>query len=152
MVANCRSGRVGSASMKAAASSTSACTAASAAAISSNSSTRAYVNRRLNNGVMPALSNPRHGTFRRNVAAGMSGAEALRQAGGGGATAANGAYRLQRRPEVKARIEEPKQVIAEQAQATITERAAVAEVRSRPRSTSASARWKSASSRPASVC
>jgi hypothetical protein len=44
---------------------------------------------------MPALSNPRYETFCRNVAAGLSGAEALRQAGGGGTTAADGAYRLQ---------------------------------------------------------
>jgi len=44
---------------------------------------------------MPAFSNPRYETFCRNVAAGLSGAEALRQAGGGGTTAADGAYRLQ---------------------------------------------------------
>ncbi len=90
---------------------------------------------------MPALSKPRYKTFCRNVAAVMSGAEALRQVGGGGTTAANGAYRLQQRPELKARIEELKQAIAEQAQATITERAAAvaaevkieAEVRQRVR-------------------
>ena len=71
----------------------------------------------------------------------MSGAEALRQARGGGTTAANGAYRLQQRPEATARIEEPKQAIAEQAQAATTDRAAAvaaevkieAEVRQRVR-------------------
>ena len=101
---------------------------------------------------MPALSNPRCETFCHNVAAGMSGAEALRQAGGGGTAAANGAYRLQR-PEVKARIQELKRAVAEQAQATITERAAVAagvkigaEVRSRVRTLGIP------SSRPASEC
>jgi hypothetical protein len=58
----------------------------------------------LRNGVMPALSNPRYEQFCQPVAAGMSGAEALRQAGGAGTTAATCAYRLQQRPEVKARI------------------------------------------------
>ena len=61
---------------------------------------------------MPARSNPRHEFFCQNVAAGLSGAKALRQAGGGGTTAANGAYRLQQLPEVKARIDKPKQAIA----------------------------------------
>jgi hypothetical protein len=47
---------------------------------------------------MPALSKPRYDQFCQPVAAGMSGAEVLRQAAGGGTTAANGACRLQQRP------------------------------------------------------